>query len=136
MTNENESVGPFIINHEKIVETKSYLKATRLLAAHFSYNQYLSIKDFMNDLSTDDLNSLMEMGDNKEIEELILISEMLAVGEGLENSEDDETVMKRIGMLYNFLLVESLGRKKMIKIYRENMSFGDDYEQKAIAEKL
>ena len=90
----------------------------------------------MNDLSTDDLNALMEMGENQEIDELILISEMLAVGEGLENSEDDETVMKRIGLLYNFLLVESLGRKKKIKIYRENMSFGDDYEQKAIAEKL
>jgi hypothetical protein len=136
MSNEKEDIGPFVINHEKIVETKEYLKATRLLAAHFSHNQYLSIKDFMNDLSTDDLESLMEMGENQEIDELILISEMLAVGEGLENSEDNETVMKRMGLLYNFLVIESLGRKNMIKIHRENMSFGDDYEQKVVAEKL
>lgn len=127
---------PFVVNHKKVMQTKKYLATTRLLAAHFSDNQYLTIGEFLTDLSSDDLEALLEMIEEKEIDELILISEMLALGEGLDNSDSDEVVMNRMNMLSNYLVIESLARKNMVKIYRENMSFGDDYDNKIVVEKL
>lgn len=131
-----EEYMPFVINREKVMKTKEYLAATRLLACYFGDNQYLSVGEFLADLSDSDLQSLLDMIEQQEIDELILISEMLATGEGLDNSESDEDVMVRMNMLSGFLAIESLSRKKMVRIYRENMSFGDDFGNKIIVEKM
>lgn len=131
-----ENFMPFNINLEKVVKTKDYLGTTRLLASHFLNNQYMSVADFLTEISDSDLKSFMHMIDEEDIEQFILISEMLAIGEGLDLSDSDDTIMKRTNTLIGFMTVESLARKNLVKIHRENMSFGDDFLDKVIVEKL
>lgn len=132
----SEEFIPFSINLEKVVKTKDYLGATRLLASHFLNNQYMSVEDFLSDISDSDLRCFVDMIEDGDIEQFILISEMLAIGEGLDVADSDETIMQRTNTLIGFVTVESLARKKLVKVYRENMSFGDDFLNKVIVEKL
>jgi hypothetical protein len=135
MSKSNEE-NVFYVNHDRVMKTKEYVAATRLLAMHFKENQYLSVEDFLLDLSNNDLKILMEKVDKNDLEEIILLAEMLATGEGLENSGNEEQITARTNTFSGFLIVESLARKGMVKVYRENMSFGEDFAKKIIVEKL
>ena len=61
---------------------------------------------------------------------------MLCSAEGLENSFDLEEIQNRMSQFIMLLTCEQLARKGMVKIYRENMSFGPDMENKIVVEKL
>lgn len=124
------------INLERVTKTKDYLSATRLLAYQMMENPYITVEDFLLDLSDSDLRELLFKIDEENVEEIILLSEMLATCEGLDYSKDDSTMLERTNILVGFLTVESLARKGMVKVYRENMSFGDDYANKVIVEKM
>ena len=73
--------------------------------------------------------------DQVKFDDLLLIAMMLNNAEGLPPVEDAEGARELLGKMITFLAVEGLARKKLIRAYRENMSFGDDVDLK-IAEKL
>ena len=125
-------------------EDKSFLPVTRLLAIDIIKNPYLIVGDFMRELSDNDVELLLDIVDDHQsphYEDLILISEMLALAEGLPNeyaNEDElvDTSRTRVATLITYLTMESLARKNLIILHRENMSFGDDMGNKVVAEKL
>jgi hypothetical protein len=112
---------------------------TRALALDLSSAGYISVGDFLRDMNDNDLENLLNISENEEREEysqILLISEMLSTGEGLSPSDNAEEFAYRMSQLVMLLAVESLHRKGLVKIYRENMSFGEDMANKIIVEKL
>jgi hypothetical protein len=61
---------------------------------------------------------------------------MLATGEGLEQSQGAEEISSRMDAFCAFLAIESLRRKGLVKVYHENISFGEDFGNKIVVEKL
>lgn len=129
----------FCINFARVMSEKSLLSVTRLLATDLNNNPYITVGDFLKNTSDGDLQHLVDIIDegeeHKNFEDLMLISGMLSLGEGLpcRTVDDYHRVMN---MFITFVVVESLYRKGFIKIHRKNMSFGEDMASKCIAEKL
>ena len=132
------------IRFDKVAEDKSFLPVTRLLAIDIIKNPYLVVGDFMKDISDQDIELLLDIADDEDnchFQELLLIPEMLAAAEGIPNEYVDEkemiaTTKSRVAIFITYLTIESLARKDLIIIYRENMSFGDDAGDRVVAEKL
>lgn len=136
--NEDEFNG-YNINYDMVVKSKNCLAVTRLLAADLMNNPYMTVGDFMRDLTDEDLSTLTDITDNEDnpkYEDMILIAQMLCAAEGLENTFDIEEVHNRMSQFILLLTCEELARKGLVKIYHENMSFGPDMENKIIVEKL
>lgn len=129
----------FTINYAKLITEKSLLSVTRLLASDLSSNPYLTIGDFLKELSLGDLEKLVNIIDEGEdhpnFEDLILISGMLSSAEGIPCSTVDD-YHKCANQLTTFIVCESLGRKGFVKVIHENMSFGEDMKNEIIVEKL
>jgi len=130
--------GEFSINYGKVLHEESFLPVTRLLAADLMKNQYMPIGDFIKSLSDDSLEQLNEICDDENhpnFEEIILISEMLAAAEGTNIGGTPE-VHQRLHLFITWMAIESLKRKGLVKVYYENISFGDDMGEKIIVEKI
>lgn len=132
----------FTILFDKIIEDKKLLPTTRLLAVDISKNGYVNIGDFFKNMPEADLKAYLKMSedlDSDEAAEVLLLSEMLSIGEGLDNGLDEndpETMQNRMSQLIMYLACESLARQGLVKLYRENMSFGEDMGDKMLVEKL
>jgi hypothetical protein len=142
----------FSVNYENLINSKEYLAVTRKLAIDLMAKPYMTVEQFINNLSDGDISQLLEMsvGDDdedadpldsiaeteKNLGDLVLIAEMLAVAEGLESSDGYDMVQNRVSQLIAFLAVESLARKGLVKSHPHNMSFGEEMAKKIIAERI
>lgn len=129
----------FTLVYENIIKAKDLMPITRALALDLSNAGYISVGDFLRDMNDNDLVNLLDISEDEEREEysqILLISEMLATGEGLSPSDNSEEFANRMTQLIMLLAVESLHRKGLVKVYRENMSFGSDMADKVIVEKI
>ena len=136
---DNEFEGPFYIVYDRVMKEKDFLPLTRTLAMDLSEAGYMRPGDFLLALSDTDVDTLLKIAEDEEnqrFEEIVLISEMLATGEGLEQSQGYEEVTQRINSFCSFLAIEGLSRKGLVKVYHENISFGEDFGNKIIVEKL
>jgi len=140
------------VNYEKLINSRDYLAVTRKLASDLMAKPYMTVEQFINNLSDGDISQLLEMSvddddddadpldsiaeTERHLEDLLLIAEMLAVAEGLPNSDDYDMVQNRVSQLIAFLAVESLARKGLVKSYPQNMSFGEEMAKKIIAERI
>ena len=134
-----EEESAFFIKYDNVITNKTLLNSTRLLAVDITNYGYLSISDYLEKLSDKDLATLIKASENPDSDafgEILLIAEMLATGEGLDNAKTDDEILTRIKVMVAFLAVESLARRGMVRIFRENMSFGEDYNHKNIAERI
>ena len=130
--------GSFFIDYERVLLENSFLPVTRLLAANLMKKQYMLCGDFLKELSfnsLDELNDIAADENNSHFEEIILISEMLAAAEGVTVGGIPE-VHERLGMFMTWLVMVSLNKKGLIKVYYENISFGEDMRDKIVAEKI
>lgn len=138
MENEDEDQ-TFSVNYAKVAGEKSLLSVTRLLASDLLTNPYMTIGDFLKGLNASDLELLVNVIDegteHSNFEDLLLIAEMLANAEGLENGTLD-VFTERTNQLTTFIVCESLYRKGLVKLHHENMSFGEDMKDKVIVERL
>jgi hypothetical protein len=141
---EDYEDGEVTVNYQAVLKQKDYMAVTRLLAANLISEPYMTMRDFLMGLSDNDLKSLLEildsgMGSEEDadprLEEAVLIVVMLSQAEGL-SAGDSQTVSNRLNAFAMILAIESLFRKKLVKIYRENMTLGEDYGSKIICEKL
>jgi len=133
--------GGYSINYEELLKQNTIMSITKLLAFNMMTNSYVVVGDYIRNLSNADLNSLMALMDEIEKEEpdyedLILIAEMLATGEGCPPSDSVEDFKFRMEQLVMFLTIESLSRKGLVKVHHNNMSFHEDCMDKIIVEKL
>jgi hypothetical protein len=100
---------------------------------------YIVVGDFLKNMSDADLQALtdnMEDDARNQYQDLILVSEMLATGEGCEPSQNDGQFEDRAQQFVTLLILESLHRKGMVKLYHENISFNEDMGDKIIVEKI
>lgn len=126
------------VDYGRIVQCSTMLAVTRLLATSMISDGYITVGKFLEGLSDQDLELLMEISDNDQhprFEEIVLISLMLAQGEGIEGMALDQ-VTNRVNAFTTLLVIESLDRRKLVKFHRENASLGDDAGSKIIVEKL
>ena len=138
MSFEFDDEGEFSINYQKVLHEETFLPVTRLLAADLIKSQYMLIGDFIKSLSDNTLEELNEIcGDENHpnFEEMILITEMLAAAEGTNIGGTPE-VHQRLNLFITCMAIESLKRKGLVKVYYENISFGDDMSEKIIVEKI
>lgn len=137
-TGENQ----FTILFDKVTQDKKLRATTRLLAVDISKNGYINIGEFFENMPESDLQEYLNMAedlDTDEAAEVLLLSEMLAIGEGLDNGLNGdklEIIQERMSQLIMYLTCEQLARKGLVKLYRENMSFGDDMKDKTLVEPL
>lgn len=137
---ENEEFdedGTFTVNIHRVAQDKEVLTLVRLLATQLIATPYLRVGDFFKNLSDDDLETLNEISDENhdQFDNLLLIAEMLATGEGLDHGTMD-MIHERMNQLLMFIAMEGLHRKQLVRVYHENMSFGDDMGSKIVVEKL
>lgn len=133
----------YSIVYDKIVNDTNMLSSTRLLASKLQHAPYMTVGDFLNGLSNDELFTLLEAADQLFINQkdcvhgrdVVLISEMLTRAEGVFNVTEED-VTRRTKAFCSFLACEGLARRGLVKIYRERMSFGEDMANKIIIEKL
>ena len=132
----------YTIQFENVMNNKRYTPSTRLLAADVMHNGYANVGDFFMNMPQADLDKFLDIMEDEEdeaYEEFVLLAGILAVAEGLEVdlSEDGfEDIAKKCGQLTMVLVCESMARKGLVKLYHENISFGEDMMDKILVEKL
>jgi len=52
------------------------------------------------------------------------------------HSETDEDLMKRVNHFMIMITCENLARKGLVKVFYENMSFGDDAGHRMVVQKI
>ena len=137
---ENFDTDGYVLNYGEIAKSKDMMAMTRLLATDLMNNPYLIVGDYIKGISDSDLDTLVKEMDKPEgdqsYDNLLLIAEMLATGEGCAPSETADQFGDRMTQLVTFLVCESLARKGLIKVFHDNMSFHEDMKDKNIAEKI
>jgi hypothetical protein len=121
------------LNLNAIINSHSAWALNKQLATKLSIAGNFTVESFFNTLSDDDLKFLADAIANTDYNdhaaaELFLMMMLLSMGEGLD-IEDDDSLNKRFDALLAFITLESLARKGLVELRRENMSFGDDMAQ-------
>jgi len=124
----------YFINLDKIQEYPNILAVTKLLALKIQKNPYMSIGNFLLNLSDQDLQIITSIEENDPLmEDLLMMSFLLARAEGVENGTT-ELITRHLNMFQGFVVMESLYRKGLVNLYHENLSFGEEDGDKIIAE--
>lgn len=144
----DENLDDFVINIDKVVNSKNMMPTTRMLAMRLQRNPYTTIKDFLENLSDVELDTLIEVSEDgldesagsvaegeDRFSELVLMAEMLAKAEGLHTSSLED-MTSRTNTLITFIACEGLARKGLVEVWRENMSLGEDMGDKIIVKKI
>lgn len=126
----------YTVNYAEVVKTGSLSSVTRLLAAQRMADPYGPVGEWISNLSNSDIKALLDEKVIDDHSDHILIAEMLATGEGLPNSDSFDTFTFRAKSLISFLLVESLARQGLCKVFPENMSFDEDMADRPICERI
>jgi hypothetical protein len=138
----NFDASGYSLNLDLIAKSKDMLAVTRLLAADLMDHGYVNVGDFVKELTDRDLLSLTEQietdddGEMPNCQDMILVAEMLATGEGCDAAKDADVITARLNQLAVFLTCESLARKGFVRVFHENLSFHEDMKDKMVVEKI
>jgi len=147
MEDDYEESEGFDINYDNVIECKECLGVTRLLAADLKANPYTTVGQFLKNISNADLKILNDIVENHSgiegddevtdpaLADIVLIAEMLGRAEDIV-SENDEDLMHRVNQFMVMITCENLGRKGLVKVYHDNMSFGDDAGHRIVVKKI
>ena len=126
---------------KKIIDAEGLLPVTKSVAKMLMRNPYTSLGKFFTKLSDENLEVLMEIieeGDsefNGGIEDIVLMTEMLSRAEGVPSGSIEE-ITKNVNYFGVCVTCVSLARKGLVRVYYDNMSFGKDYGDKVIVERI
>ena len=126
---------------EKIIDAEGLLPVTKSVAKMLMRNPYTSLGKFFTKLSDENLEVLMEIveeGDsefNVGIEDIVLMTEMLSRAEGVPSGSIEE-ITENVNYFGVCVTCVSLARKGLVRVYYDNMSFGKDYGDKVIVERI
>ena len=128
-------------NMEKIIDAEGLLPVTKSVAKMLMRNPYTSLGKFFKKLSDENLEILMEIIDegdsefNDGLEDVVLMTEMLSRAEGVP-SQSVEDITENVNYFGACVTCVSLARKGLVRVYYDNMSFGKDYGDKVIVERI
>lgn len=132
------------VSYENVASRTDSHPVTTKLAKKIIKDSYVNVGKFIKSLSTEDLNSLLKIGekiikggvltskDSDDVKDFLLISVMLKDGEGVEKSLDLESSGWFISRLYAFLGAEAGARLNLVKVNYENMTFDTDNDDKPL----
>jgi hypothetical protein len=126
------------LNYKEIAAHPDLIPTIRLFAIDLQRQPYISPGDWFQSLSDKSLDELLDLVDEESEESLsqqLLLTQMLARAEGVITN-DMEQIRRQLGMFQMLVAGTGLGRKQMVKVYYENMSFGEDMIDKTILEAL
>ena len=134
----------YFLNYKEIANAEWVLPTIRLLAIDLQKCPYISLGDWFKSLSNRSIDELQEMAENVDedpdneqyVEQAMLLSMMLSGAEGTSNIKDLEQTRHQLSMLLSLITFESLARKGLVRVYRENYTLGDDMGEKIVVEKL
>lgn len=129
-------VGGYSINYTEVLKQQDIMAVTKLLVHRMLDNPYISVGDYLQELSDTDLDSLQNAIEQNHFEDVILISEMLATGEGCDPAKDFDEFNDRANSLTSFITIASLGRKGLVKVHYDKLSFHPDSMKNVIVEKI
>jgi hypothetical protein len=128
------------INLEKVTQDSKIPSTIRALAMDLMRCPYLSVGDFLKNLSDSEVYGLQELVEEEtfeSMENLLLLTIMLAKAEAADGPwEDKALIAEQLTKMQMLITVASLHRKGMIQVWYENFSLGKDMEDKQIASKL
>jgi hypothetical protein len=123
------------IELDKIIQSRELSSIVKQLAHELKGNPYKTVGSFFDNLSNVDLDVLMEKLDNDDLEEILLITELLARAEGA-GASDLEEITRNVNVMSIMIAGEALSRKGIVEAYHHNMSFGEDFNDKPIFKKI
>ena len=132
-----ENFSKYTIEYEKVASDKSILAITRITANDIMKNPYMTLGQFFKNISDRDLAVLLAEVEHVDhcTKDTILLTEMLCRAEGVI-SESAGEIASRVGYFSMMITCVSLARKGLVRVYYENMSFGDEEGDKLVVEKL
>jgi len=136
---QDDEMFPFDINYEQILNSDGMLPIVQDCVRAIRKNAYLTPGEFLQSVMNSDLQEALEVADDDEHSnygDFMLLAEMLARAEGLDAAQNFEEMRHRMSLMISFVVVESLSRKKMVKVFHDRISFGDDMSKAVIVEKL
>lgn len=128
--------GGYSLNYDLILKQKDLMSVTKLLVHRMMENPYIVVGEYISELSDMDLALLQDCVEAQDFKDIILMSEMLATGEGCDQAKDFDEFNERTNSLVSFLTLESLGRKGLVKVHHENLSFHADSRNKVVVERI
>lgn len=129
---------PISINYDQVGKDRGFAPFVRLLALDLIDNPYITIGTFIQNISDDDLSNFLDLIEEDEdtaLGNVVILAEMLSQAEGLRSDNLDELTEKS-NTLLTYLVMESLRRKGVVRIFYNNMSFGDEFTDKVIVERI
>ena len=123
------------IELDRIIASRNFTSIVKQLAVELKSNPYKTVGSFFDTLSNYDLDILMEKLDNEDLEEILLITELLARAEGA-GARDMEDITRNVNVMTVMIAGEALARKGLVEAFHSNMSFGEDSSDKPIFKKL
>lgn len=130
-----------VLNIDNIIKQKDILGVIKGAALDLKNHSYLSIGDFLRNISDEDLEILSNYCNNifenkhhpDEVSSIALLATILLTGEGLEVNE--ETVEEAIDATIMYITLEGLARKDLVEIYRENFTLDPVYKELIVAKR-
>ena len=126
------------LNYKEIAVTQSLSDVVRTLAIDLQAQPYMSPGEWFQRLSDRSLEQVIDIvnDDTEEgLSEQLLLAMMLARAEGIVATVAED-IGHHVGILRMLAAGASLARKGMVKMYYENMSFGEDMQDKTLMEKI
>lgn len=129
------------VSYANVINRNDSHPVTTRLAKKIVKDTYVNVGKFIRSLTTEELNSLLTIGekiikdgvasikDQNDVKDFLLIAVMLKDGEGVEMTLDLDSSGWFITRLYAFLGAEAGSRLNLVKVNYENMTFdteGDD----------
>ena len=136
---EDYELPDYTIDFEKVSRTESLLEITRTTARNILKRPYTTIGQFLKGLSEEDLYTLCDIIDDEEdpriYQDILLLTIMLAVSEGVPAKSASEST-ENLKYFCTMLHCVSLERKGFVRVFYDNMSFGEDSGERVVVERL
>lgn len=130
----------YALNFDKILSDNRFCAITKNLARSIQRSPYMTLGDFLKNLTTVDLlllTCLVELckTDDNALSDLLIITELLSLAEGASTRNNKE-VCDNLDYLCVLLTCESLCRKGLVEINYSALSFGQDVPDVEVVRKL
>jgi hypothetical protein len=132
----------YAINLSEVAHTGHICPTIRLFALDLQKNPYARIGDWFRELSDTSLEELLNIAEETNennpdaLEQMMLLSQMLAMAEGTLNLNDLDTVRKQMGVTIQLIAMVSLDRKGLVRVFYDNLTLGDDMGDAIIVERI
>jgi hypothetical protein len=132
----------YSLNLSEIAMASHVSPTIRLLAMDLQKNPYARIGDWLRALPETSMSELLELadavsrGDTDSMEQMMLLTCMLAAAEGTDDLNDLEKIRTQLGMMVNIIAITGLDRKGLVRVHYDNLSLGDDMSSAIIVERL